>query len=34
MDVHVLRVVTNGAAELKDPRLLDRATEVDCPLYT
>ncbi len=33
-DVDVLRAQEDGAAELEDPRLLDRATELDRVLFT
>ena len=32
--VQVVTAQEDGTAELKDPPLLDRATELDCPLYT
>ncbi len=32
--VQVLTAQEDGSAELNDPSLLDRATELGCPLYT
>jgi hypothetical protein len=32
--VEVLTAQEDGAAELNDPPLLDRATELGCPIYT
>jgi predicted nuclease of predicted toxin-antitoxin system len=32
--VQVVTAQEDGAAELEDPPLLDRAIKLDCPLYT
>jgi hypothetical protein len=32
--VQVVTAQEDGTAELEDPSLLDRATKLDCPLYT
>jgi len=32
--VQVMTAQEDGTAELEDPPLLDRATDLDCPLYT